>query len=366
MADVDRPTSTFDDVNILAGDQVVVIVTGIPVNPPLLVSALTILFTPTVSGGLGGFKLNPPTLAVATVVRAPSLTGGSSGTGPGGTPAWLVVSPDTEHLGMNLLATGMGTTGTLTVNRITAAGSTPVRGLDHVTVTSANYGVIDTEMPLDTEFFYELRWTDAAGTFIQRVPDSGAGFLLSAIHDETFILRDLFSASQTPLTEWILGVVPSEDINVRGGIFPIIGRPDPVVVVDVKESTSSVLNVITLTRNATNDMRNLLNTADPLLVQIPAEYGIGDTSDEGVLYLQPTKTTVRRPLTDARRPERVFEISYTQVSPPPASVVFGVTGTSYRTVQNTYVNYRALKTDDVTGLTRTYFQIAYGSTFGFV
>lgn len=270
---------------------------------------------------------------------------------------------DSDYLGIDILGT-FSTAGYLTVTRITNLKRETVRCLDATHVTTATYGVVDVEMPIDVEVWYEMTWTSdtASGdnTSVVSPPASGAGFVVSDTTGQSFIVRDLFKQTASFATDWTLGPLNDEEVNVRGGVFNVIGREDPVVVVDVRESIRGTMRLITTTRTASEQMREIVTSGSPLLLQIPDEYMVGDN---GVLFFQPTKTSVKRPLSDGVLPQRIFDIDYVQISRPPAAVTFPVPGTTYDTVNSTYASYAALL--GTAPHYNTYFYIAYGVTFGF-
>lgn len=269
--------------------------------------------------------------------------------------ASIDVTSNDDLVGFNLIIVfdSSHPTGTGTVVRVTNTDYTIVRGLSNISYADygPTYSVVDTEVGLDTSVTYIFVHTWGAGA-TDYSSDVSAGNVLSTPSAGDFVLRNLFLPASTLVKDVEIGTLQDVSINIRASQFSILGRPDPVVIVDTVDSEKSTLVVETTTADDAESLRLLTRSGSPLVLQSLHSYGIGT---EGVLYLQPLTIDIKRVTRFGQQAYRRFEIQYVQVSPPIAATVFNPALTTYATVATTYDTYAL-----VASLVPTYFELLYG------
>lgn len=244
-------------------------------------------------------------------------------------------------------------TGTGTVIRVTNTDYVVVRGLSNISYADygPTYSIVDTEVGLDVtvEYIFVHTWGSGATDYSA---DVSAGNVLSAPSAGDFVLRNLFLPASTLVKDIEIGTLQDVSINIRATQFSVLGRADPVVIVDTVDSEKSTLVVETTSADEAESLRLLTRSGSPLVLQSLHSYGVGT---EGVLYLQPLTIDIKRVTRFGQQAYRRFEIQYVQVSPPIAATVFAATLTTYATVASTYDTYALLSS-----LVPSYFELLYG------
>ena len=200
-------------------------------------------------------------------------------------------------------------------------GVMPVRGMQKLTGSTA-MRIIDYEAPIKGEVEYILYektrstrgvhddWVELASITPPRFED---------VCGKEQILRLVFNPWEMT-GDFCLGEINEVDYETRSGIYPVIGRRDPVVVVDQQETARGVLRFISKDRQQLHTLRRLLTeTAQPMLLQLDPDYELGK---HGVLWFQPLTVREMWLLPDARRPEHLYEVDFVEISPPAATAVF--------------------------------------------
>lgn len=269
--------------------------------------------------------------------------------------ASISVSSNDDIVGFNIVIVfdSSHTTGTATVVRVTDTDYTLVRGMTNISYASygPTYSVVDTEVGLDVPVTYVLvhTWGSGASDYSS---DTSTNNTLVAPSSGDFVLRNLFLPADTVIKDVEVGTLQDVSINIRATHFSVLGRPDPVVIVDTVDSEKSTLIVETRNASEAEALRLLTRTGNPLVLQSLHSYGIGSN---GLLYLQPTSIDIKRLTTFGKEAYRRFEINYVQVTPPIAATVFSSNLTTYATTASTYDTYAIL-----TSLVPSYFELLYG------
>jgi hypothetical protein len=133
-------------------------------------------------------------------------------------------------------------------------------------------------------------------------------------------LRDLHSPFV--VSDFCLGALDSFQYDIRSGVFSVLGRPAPVVVVDSRSTASGQLIFINQGsgaegRSALLALQDLFRSGHPMLLQVLSDYEVG----HGELYFQPTSINDRWIGPDARRPEHALEVNFIEIDPPKGQVI---------------------------------------------
>ncbi len=209
-------------------------------------------------------------------------------------------------------------------HHLDTGGLTPVRGLQKLP-GNTEMQIIDYEAPLSSSIYYILyedgpgydmadpnTWGDRVklgDTLNTLAPDKP----FDQVCGTQFYLRWLFDP-EVMSNSFCLGPIEEVDYAPRAGVFTIIGRRDPIVVVDSQETARGTIRFISRTRGELGALRALLAVkAQSSLLQLPAEYGLGN---DGLLYFQPLQVRERWLHPDGRKPFHAFDIDFVQISPP--------------------------------------------------
>ena len=111
-----------------------------------------------------------------------------------------------------------------------------------------------------------------------------------------------------------LGPIGEIGYSPRSGVFPVIGRSDPVVVNDQQETSRGTLRLIGQTTQEVEGLRTLLTkNAQPTLLTVPEHYMFGKA---GQLYFQPLAVKEQWINPDNRIPQHALTVDYVEISPP--------------------------------------------------
>jgi hypothetical protein len=196
---------------------------------------------------------------------------------------------------------------------LTTGGLTPVRGLTNLE-PNQNYRMVDYEAPINHEVAY---WLYEGGGAEVAVPIGGGTLPTQLLQDacgtDQMYLRWLFDPSVIA-SEFCLGPIGELAYAPRSGVFPVIGRSDPVVVNDRQETARGTLRLIGQTTEEVNALRKLLTRdAQPTLLTIPDSYMVGK---EGQLYFQPLAVKEEWINPDNRIPQHALTVDYVEIAPP--------------------------------------------------
>lgn len=187
------------------------------------------------------------------------------------------------------------------------SGVVAVRGPLGNLTPGAVYSIIDFEAPLSGVDKYVLMHRTNSQDYIEApVPP----FTCENKH----YLRSVFDPWRVS-ADFCLGEINEVDYKPRVGVHTVLGRRDPVVIVDAQETTRGTLRFISQNRGQLDMLKRLLAyEIEPLLLTIDPDYDLGSS---GVLYFMPLEVRDRWVLSDARIPKHVLEVSFVEVSRPP-------------------------------------------------
>lgn len=256
--------------------------------------------------------------------------------------------------GVDILILVDNVDGFVTLSRVTPAGTKIVRGMESAAVITSQIAITDTEGPLGVDTYYVVDHLRANGARIITTSSTLSAGWAGAF--PPFVLRDLYQGATGIVTDFQYGPIADNEINYRGGKFTVIGRPDPIIVIDVRASQEAQMVFITMNETATMAVRALAKAAHPLLLQSPQAYLLGE---EGVIYFFPSKTSEQHILPDGRYAHRRFVVDYTEIAQPSSAVVFVPEGLTYADVAQQYDTYQ-----DIIDASLSYVNLAYGPVFG--
>lgn len=196
-----------------------------------------------------------------------------------------------------------------TIYRVTDDGSQAVRGYYQKTV-SETFNAADYEAPQNTSLQYFARVTDGVVTH-----DSAIITVVGVVDrggDAVFNLSN-------PIATLAVNVVSDTEkrYSARRDVVEVMGRPDPVVVSDVRGMASGTLTLATLTDSDRIGLLSML--ADGSLIAFSPRYPTYGFRD--VWYLSIGDVTERRVSPLGRKAERYFDLEYQRIAPPPADFI---------------------------------------------
>jgi hypothetical protein len=275
-------------------------------------------------------------------------------------PASLNVSYNCSLAGINVVAAfdSAHLTGTGTVYRITPGRKVPVRGMYQIpaaTAPGASMAVVDTEVPLDINVSYQFihTWGPGGADFSQ-ANSTTVNLLAGCPSVGEFVLRNLFFTEASLITDMAAGTLQDVQTKIRSGKFAVIGRSDPVVVVDAVESDTGTYRFLARDEEERELLKSLLTSGDPLAIQSADTYGIGI---EGVNYFMPDSVTEVRLSEDGRFAPRAFDVDYVRISPPPFAVTFSVPGRTFEYINTNYGTF-----SDVLAAFDSFYEMMYGES----
>jgi len=186
----------------------------------------------------------------------------------------------------------------------------PVRGLTNI-AESTERQVVDYEAPLDHPLVYSMV-DDVTGETIDVLPTLPP-FRTQCGSDATYV-RWLLNPGNLTSTFCIAGPLQERSFDPRVGVFTVIGRSDPVVVMDEQSSARGTLRLIGRTTEEVEGLQRIFTKkAQPTLLSLPTDYMIGK---EGQLYFQPLEVREGWLNPDGRIPWHYFSIDYVEIAPP--------------------------------------------------
>lgn len=222
-----------------------------------------------------------------------------------------------------LAGTSLGGSATYAVFDRTLNGITytTVRGGGFVAVTSGSASVNDWEFPSGVAITYRVRSYNASNVLQQTFTTT-----------ITETLTDVWI--KVPARPYLNRAVVCTGVGdvtrpARNGVFPVVGRKNPVGVADVRQSRQFTIEVMTDTPADTNDFDLLLMSGEPIYLHVPPGFPVPS------LYAMIGDTTQNEPARGD--PTRFWALPLTEVAAPAADVV-GSLGT-YQTVVDTYATY---------------------------
>lgn len=229
---------------------------------------------------------------------------------------YLTVEPNCDYGGYEIVVAFSALvplTSTWTLYREDDTGRTVVRGAQSVSVASTTVNsVIDYEAPIDSTVEYTVVVSSYGEEIVAVAP-------LMNTCSTTQYLRDLLDPDVAFTSDFCLGVIDSLESTVRSGVYSVLGRAAPIVVVDARDTDTGTLRFIAQTQAQLDSLRSIFARGTPMLLQIEQEYNLGKN---GVLYFQPTKFSDKWLSSNAKLPYHVIEVSFTVVDAPSYTTVF--------------------------------------------
>ena len=223
----------------------------------------------------------------------------------------------------------------------------PVRGLVDITGTIGS--VIDFEIPLDKSIkYYLLEGATAPVTFANCLHQSSVTVapLMTACSTKQY-MRDLFSPTVDFTSDFCLGQIDQASYEVRAGVFAVIGRRAPVVVVDQASTAKGTLRFITRNAAELAHLRDSFRSPDPMLLQT-VDFDLGGTGAlYGQLYFQPLNITEKW-MIDGRLKTHVFEVEYVEIDPPPLTAQYQRELATWDDVNAAFASWGAITASNMT------------------
>jgi hypothetical protein len=184
---------------------------------------------------------------------------------------------------------------------------TTLRGGTDVDITSGalTFPVDDYEFVDGDVATYRVRSYDAGDVLLETQTDTITPTLDTVWLK--FIARPYLNRKVT-VTDW-------SDVEraSRNGVFPVVGRIEPLAITDLHTSRTFTLSLLTDTLDKASDLDLALSVGFPVYLQAPADCGIP------TMYAVVGNLTQRR--TSRRGIRRLFEIPLTEVGAPGPDVV---------------------------------------------
>ena len=224
-----------------------------------------------------------------------------------------------------LSATALGASATYAVFDRTLNGTTYtiVRGGIRVTVGSQLASLNDFEFPAGVAVTYRVRSYNVSNVLQQTftaVITQGLGETWLKSVGRPFLNRRVTASDASDVS-----------YTARAGIFPVIGRTNPVAVTDSFSVKSFQLSLATVTKAEADGLRILITSGDILFLHTPADFPA-----PGGYFVCGDVTEGRQNMPWERR---WFTLPLTKVVAPPADVT--ATLGTWQTVVNTYATWTA-------------------------
>jgi hypothetical protein len=208
----------------------------------------------------------------------------------------------------------------------------------------------DTEAPLDTPLTYTTGSPDASGTQVVSTPmvtvsGNGLCWLKDPLRPAASLRLELASARNacmTPRGIYLTGL-GEETRSADTGIFDLVDTARPVVAANRRKDPSGTLTLVTRTIVDLDQVTTLLAPGTPLLLQVPAVYGMPDA------YLSVGDVRISRIARDHRRPWRRLTCPYVVVDRPSGSAQ-GLPGSRWADLSASYPTWADLTATGATWL----------------
>lgn len=176
----------------------------------------------------------------------------------------LTATYDTLLSRIRLAADTLGTATYAVFDRtLNGVTYTTIRGGSHVTVTSSAAHIDDYEFPVGETITYRVRSYNASNvlqaTFtVATTQDLGNPWLKSVTRP--FLNREVTLSTAGDISH-----------QNRVGIFPILGRTDPIAITDVSSQMSFDLTLTTFSAGEADAVRYLVTSGDTIYLQMPTD-----------------------------------------------------------------------------------------------
>jgi len=204
-----------------------------------------------------------------------------------------------------------------------------VNGLGNVTIPASpkleTKAIVDYEINIEDGYIYWIH-DDAKAIVTGRENAVRVDPLLDTCQSQLsnpHYLRDLQDPANNVTSEFCLGTLDQLDYEIRSGVFSVLGRPAPVVVVDSRSTAKGRLTFLSSgdvaeeVRTSLHELQSLFRLGHPMMLQTVKSYELGG----GQLYFQPTNVSDRWIGSDARRAEHALEVDFIEIDPPRGRVI---------------------------------------------
>lgn len=232
---------------------------------------------------------------------------------PLGTPS---LTATTDPSGFVQLVAQCSGADTVTIQRVSASGSHPVRGAVDADISSGALVVSDWEIPQALSYSYVATVT-GDGTTVSTDPVEAEGIDRGG---------DYIAALGAPFSGTLINVesLTQEERTAQQDVVTVLGRPDPVVVTFGRTWMRGDLVLISLTDAERNALENIF--ADGRLILFQPRIGVGY---DDPLILAAANVTVERVSTNAYEPARRWTVEVQRIEAPPATFTIPV-GTTWQ------------------------------------
>lgn len=215
-------------------------------------------------------------------------------------------------LAVNFVAAGSPIAGTAATTVYSVSVTEQASGNQVRGISSAPGGVIngiDHEPLFATSLSYVAKAYGVTGNLLATSTAASITLPLPVSSPQTW-LKSLSTPSMSCLV-WTV-TLPEWGADVAQGVIRVMGRPDPIVVQDVRQFETGTLEVLTMSSAAEATMQALLNTAGPYLLQMP-----GSGSPDR--FVTVGSATWKRTTNGFSDPNRVWTLALTRVGRPPVA-----------------------------------------------
>lgn len=221
--------------------------------------------------------------------------------------------PGSQRVDLRLITDTLGAQ-TVSVKRTLQGSSAIARGGDGADISSGFWVMSDYEILYQTPIVYEAKIYDSAGTLLEVVLAPAV-----TVAEDNIWLRDVLKPIAS-LPVRVVGMEASDSTSeMRQNFFRPLGRPNPVVLSDVRSGDSGTTSVLAMTFAEQRSLRALLSSGHVLLLTAPADY-----EATWPLYISVGQVAVEK-VGEAYTQARLMSFQWVQVDPPPGVVLPDVT-----------------------------------------
>jgi hypothetical protein len=212
-----------------------------------------------------------------------------------------------------LLTAVAGTLGTVTCTH-PSGEQRVVRGLNLAPLSGGVLLGYDHEAPIGLDLSYQAQLFDASDT---STPLDTSDPVTVRWDTQADWLKDPLN----PVANMPVRVVGPGDAtyDTPTGIFPVLGRPAPIAIGDVRQAEANTLSFLTLTKDERDRFHYIIASGRALLFQSTQE------SEYGNMYFQPLQTKPTRPSPLRDEPARIWQMQFQECAPPGGQAAPAVT-----------------------------------------
>lgn len=214
-----------------------------------------------------------------------------------------------------------------------------VRNAEPVPAGNASYTVSDWEIPPNSTVRYRITTIAGDGTSTSVDAASPSSWAIAFPYNARILHPTIPAISQTV----IISEVSELTRDVRTEVHYPLGRPDPVVVAQVRQYPTGKLLLISFTSADRADLTLLLTQAAVFCVQTPFDNALGG----GELWIAAGTLVERRTDTPSARTQyRIWELDFAQVGRPPGIIADLIS--QWQAVPPKYATWTAVVADKAT------------------